>query len=501
MKIKHYLFSSICALLLGLTSCSKDVNNTDLTSNTDGSTYMSVSLKVPAQMRAESSNYNSLGNWEGQDDIKSVDIYLIANGDKTVEHRTVTVKAAATNANDGTYETDAWKTIPGNKKVYVVVNNGGAVKSALNAATADNFDSEYRKAYDMVQKNTNGGILADYAKRENSKDVVIMSGEPVDAVIAQNVKEGDAKTKNNVKVNVRRAVSRTAVTINESLNQGSGVEIKTTTERTLGKIKDLKWTVAQYEKTSFLLSNNDGRSPHWDYIPALGSYNQVTAGMHYDYSLLQNSFVLGAFTRNVNNNENIKQIVKSEMKFITETTHQSGSKLGDTALETGYRRGNTTYVMVTGTFVPDDNAFASGEKESYMKDQTIYLGTIDGKFYVNKEKAKAANKQSDPSKDGVIEYKTGKMYYFAWLNPDSIDATEWKNSPVYRNNIYHVNIAGFSKLGFSGNPYNPDPNNPNKPDPDDPTPKPEDPIYDQETYMATEITVINWGMHSYDIKF
>ena len=107
----------------------------------------------------------------------------------------------------------------------------------------------------------------------------------------------------------------------------------------------------------------------------------------------------------------------------------------------------------------------------------------------------------DPNKDGVIEFKQGTMFYFAWLNPDDLAATRWNSSPVIRNNIYNVNVKSFSKYGFSGNPYNPDPDGPDKPDPDDPTPDPKDPIYDKETYMTTEITVIKWGVHSYDVSF
>lgn len=89
------------------------------------------------------------------------------------------------------------------------------------------------------------------------------------------------------------------------------------------------------------------------------------------------------------------------------------------------------------------------------------------------------------------------MYYIAYVNPDTNKPTTWKNAPVVRNNVYNVNVKKFSKLGL----YH-DPNNPDEPDdPDQPDPDPDKPIKDTETYMAYEITVINWGVHSYDIEF
>ncbi len=96
-----------------------------------------------------------------------------------------------------------------------------------------------------------------------------------------------------------------------------------------------------------------------------------------------------------------------------------------------------------------------------------------------------------------MPFKAGKMYYIAYVNPDTNKPTTWKNAPVVRNNVYNVNVTKFSKLGL----YH-DPNDPDDPDdPDQPDPDPNDPIKDPETYMAYEITVINWGVHSYDIDF
>ena len=94
----------------------------------------------------------------------------------------------------------------------------------------------------------------------------------------------------------------------------------------------------------------------------------------------------------------------------------------------------------------------------------------------------------------MIKYAGGICYYVAWLNPDVI--TEPVNSPVLRNNIYHVNIKAIKKLGYSGNPFNPNGDDPK--DPDDKTPDPKETLYPVDTYMAVEISVVNWGVRSFD---
>lgn len=126
-----------------------------------------------------------------------------------------------------------------------------------------------------------------------------------------------------------------------------------------------------------------------------------------------------------------------------------------------------------------------------------------------------------------------KMLYFAWVNPDEFP--DWYNSPVYRNNIYHVEIDGIGGLGENWNPLVPatpsKPNNdkdhPNNPDPfipnnqvtpptppttpgvpvvptpitppTPPTPpiKPSDPLTQKKTHMSVKVTVLPWQVHSY----
>lgn len=495
MKRNSLILGAI--FVMGMFACKKESPKKDPIES--GTTYMSVSITLPQELRAEKEDdkHNLVGEWEGRDEIKNVDIYLVANG--KVEPKTLN----ATSQGGTIYETSPFSTTGGTKKIYVVVNNNGDVKAALdNAATigADAFDKAYREAYDVITKGDDGAVKGEYAKVEGGKDIIIMTGTPVEKMIQDGVTKEQAAAMNKVSVAVRRLASRVLVTKDKDLE--SKVEIIATSgavKKVLGELQNLKWTVAQYDKKSYLhsfgdkISAIDVKSPAFDFIPSSRDDYESQARDKYDYSLLVDRSEIV-----VKGPSLTEESMLSSMKYITETTHKY-AKLPEVS---GYVRGNTTYVMVEGKFVPNKEVFAAGEFGKANVDGTIYLGTKTGLFYRDKDVAIAANDGGAQigGKDGVIEFKEGKMFYFAWLNPDELTATTWNSSPVIRNNIYNVNVKSFSKYGFSGNPYNPGVDN-EDPDPDDPTPDPKDPIYDKETYMTTEITVIKWGTHSYNINF
>ncbi len=497
MKKSSLILGAI--FVLGMFACKKE--NPQQGSGETGTTYMSVSINLPNEFRAgeEDQKHNHVGTWDGRDEIKNVDVYLVANGK-------VDAKTIGSAQKDGeAYKTTPFTTTGGTKLVYVVVNNGGEVKEKLDQAAAigaDAFDKAYRAAYVVTKKETSGAVKEDYAKVENDKDVIIMTGAPVSIDVKDGISESDAEAQNKVSVSVRRLTARVLVTKAEALrDKAEVIATKGNQDKVLGELKNLKWTVAQYDKKSYLQTYNDQtkadevQSPSYSFKPDSRDTYNAQAKDHYDYSLLDDRYDL-----------NVKAVSLTDpsmlaaMKYITETTHEYKKR----PEVSGYVRGNTTYVMVEAVFEPKQEVFADGEFIKNVGDGTIYLGTKTGLFYRDEATAKAANPVAgggSDGKDGIITFKQGKMFYFAWLNPDTLVATTWNSSPVIRNNIYNVNVKGFSKYGFSGNPYNPDPDNPDKPDPDDPTPDPKDPIYDKETYMTTEITVIKWGTHSYDIKF
>ena len=278
--------------------------------------------------------------------------------------------------------------------------------------------------------------------------------------------------------------------------------------------------------------------------------------------------------------------------FILPTTHKYVAPSPTANYE--YRKGNTAYVLVRAAFVPNEiqigddyqtanpniaTAMAAGNLANYISAmQTAVPGaTFKADGTVNTPVAKvafssiSAGQEPDylvyglgthkfyssefASQDPVFQGVAGqpiqkfkkvvdasnnflgyKMLYFAWVNPDVVGPTfEWYNSPVYRNNIYHVEIDAIGGLGENWNPLVPatptnpsnDPLHPNNPDPfvpntqvtpptppttpgvpvvptpitppTPPTPpiKPSDPLTQKKTHMSVKVTVLPWQVHSY----
>lgn len=534
MTKKLFLALLAPALMGGLMACNKQANSDlDPEAQSTGDTYMSVTFTTAnpnSTARAaekEDENFNSIGEYIGRDEIKNVNVYVINLPEETVDVKkfvSTTTDAIVLNpdSNDDTkdFRTEAWKTTAGDKLVYVYVNIAGTdIEKALDKATSRKaFEDANATAYALADAN---GVMTSYAKYEGGKDIIAMNAvTPAELEVKPGVKQDEAEkddgtAKNRAKLSVRRLVGQAAVTSKEAeytITENYGGKTNT-----LGKLSDLKWDVMQYELTTYLmpLPTEEGKdakmamyckSPFFSFMPDDSNYNATSAGVKYVYRAF-NGTKVETFTRSTQatqadkNKEDVDNIVKNPMKFITETTHQHGGKLEDAATpKTGYRKGNTTYVIVSAKITPDDSAWAStDEKSATGKD--LYFGVQDHKFYKSIDNAKKANKPTTATltggKDNVIKYDGGICYYVAWLNPNK--AKEPIVSPVLRNNIYHVNITGMKRLGYSGNPF--DPTNKTPKDPDDKTPDPKETLYPVETYMSVEINVVNWGVHSYDHEF
>lgn len=271
--------------------------------------------------------------------------------------------------------------------------------------------------------------------------------------------------------------------------------------------------------------------------------------------------------------------------FVLPTTHEFVAIANGANYK--YRKGNTAYVLIRAAFVPSEIQVG----EAYASDPTVTAATTIAQYVsavqtltgavlkadATVQTPKPATAWTDPSITGhepaQLVYGVGthkfysseyasqdpvfggvagqpiqifkkveddggnflgyKMLYFAWVNPDA--TPEWYNSPVYRNNIYHVEIEGIGGLGENWNPLvpattgnnNDDPNHPNNPDPyikpnpqniptptpggntiptptpvtppGPPTPpiKPSDPLTQKKTYMSVKVTVLPWQVHSY----
>lgn len=145
MKLNKFLIAAL-ALTLGLGMASCKQQDEPKTQQSEGTTYMSVALSMGQGLRAEGDDFNKKGTWKGADDIKSVDIYMVASN-MEIEHKQITdFTAGVNNGKDGIVIVPAFKTTPGDKTIYVVLNNGGAIQDKLNNATAAGFDAAYKAA-------------------------------------------------------------------------------------------------------------------------------------------------------------------------------------------------------------------------------------------------------------------------------------------------------------------------------------------------------------------
>lgn len=504
------------ALVGGLSACTqRGGNDTPEPNSSTGNTYMSVAISTTQSdnrlKAAEDDRHNPEGEYIGRDKINDLSVYVISLPTGTVEKQEFANADLTVNPDNNTktqdYRTKAWKVDAGKKEVYVLANIANtAIKTALDAATTKSaFETAYAKAYDMTDAN---GVLAAYAQFDNTNDIIAMNGKtekPMDVV--GGVTEDQAKngTANCAKVEVRRLVAQTVVTRSDVADNLTIKATRDGAEITLATLSDLKWDVMQFEKTTYLapMPTEAGKdatrvdycmTPSFSFIPS-ATVAYTGASDKYYYRKMTGVAVT-TFTRGAKGT-NVDNIVSKPMKFVTETTHQYGNKLkddGGVAPFTGYRKGNTPYVIVSAKITPSTEAWATGEEATYATDGDLYLGLNDGKFYSDKTKAQEANGNDEKN---VITYKGATCYYVAWLNPDN--PGDPITSPVLRNNIYHVNIKAFKNIGYTGNPFNPGNDDPK--DPNDKTPDPNETLYPVDTYMAVEIIVINWGVHSYDVEF
>ena len=531
----------VAMLLFGAASCQDKNSGIDPDTLETGTTYMSLVLDLSQSIdelrltRAEDDDvHNPAGEWEGRDLIKNVDVYILHPSRGTIQVQTVTEITPPAPGQDGIYATPAWAVQPGTgRSIYVVVNNDGLIKTQLNAAATGSapdkiaaFEAAYKAAYEYT--------LDTYAKEEGAplKDVILMSGQPLRGVQMKAGVTAEQATinsgtpisldKNQFALTVRRSAARVAVTKDPAITTEAPISDGV---NTYGTLKNLKWTYGQFEKKTYLLWNDSAtvisgdtklhyttKSPNWGYVPTVADYT-TQAQAKYDYSLVNDLSKLKAINALTGNTPSVTNIITDgNMQFINETTHQYGPESQQTIGQklTGYRKGNTAYVMIEAVFTPVPEVWATGEQGSYIEGNDLFYNMTNGKFYASETNAKnAVIGTYTPPKDGLIKYPGGKVYYFAWLNPDGVDpATGFKpdkvfNSPVIRNNIYHINVTGFKKLGFSGNPYNPypGPTNPIPVDPDEDVPTPDELLKTVETYMAAQITVVNWGVHTYNVQF
>lgn len=486
-----------------------------------------------------------------------------------------------------------FKVDPGQKKVFVVVNPTTETQALLTGATDL---TAFEAKYNGVMTLQNGGAaaptvytdataaavtagdpftVADHlAKVEgtgaNQKDVIVMTGLAGEINVQDNVNEAQTLNTsapvNRAKVTVQRAVARVLVTSDATSYDVKGDDPTTPAVESeadgnavvLATIDNLTYVVAQGESSLYFNqqdsdnpTNYQYKTPNSTYIPTgtaddpAANYGAAQYAM-YDYTGLwrKHDNKLGGYDVPTNAaydaslNNVVGQVQNQDGlhgEFFLPNTHA----YHDTDRgQSGYRKGNTAYVLVRGKinpkFVYTGANHVDNNWTATHADDDLFLGD-DGKFYAS---AALAN---DPTTNGnaaaaamkVKKFVKGKVLYFVWVNPDHTSGKEWINSPAIRNNIYHIQISGIANYVYNWNPLIPnpndpvdptkpvspenprDPNNPNNPDPQPsvpdpnhpgkniPDPKepptditPKDPLSLKEAWMSVDVTILPWQVHT-----
>ena len=435
---------------------------------------------------------------------------------------------------------------------------------------------------DEIAKVDGTGTTAD-------RDVIVMTGNTAGTgTIADNVKEAEtlrtSSPLNRINLEVQRTTARVLLTSKAAsytiLGDDPAIAGVSTTDP-IATISNLKYVVAQGESSFFFTqqasadpTNYAFKTPNSTWVPTnapVGStttpptpdpldYNQ-NAGDKYDYSGLWKKYdgttftggldvsTWAAYSAAVTSTDVAGEVANAtglHGEFILPNTH----KFDANPNVSEYKKGNTAYILVRAKLTPTSIVTKSGGTRSVVAYSTwdptgnkdFYLGD-DGFFYDTAENAAddAITGHTGSATQKVKKFIQGKVIYTVWINPDEVLNSKWVNSPVIRNNIYHVNIGTITQIGENWNPLVPnkphginpgpisptnplDPRNPNNPDdqifiptnpgnpisPTNPpvvppnTPinpvKPEDPLSFKDTYMSVGVSILPWQVHSVEVN-
>ncbi|MCD8186259.1 MAG: Mfa1 family fimbria major subunit, partial [Rikenellaceae bacterium] len=364
--MKKHLLAAL-ALLAGLNACSKDKKSH---SGEEGlPSYMNITVILPdgSGSRAPGDNVtsNEDSTYAGDDLIRILDVYMQSSNGDIERIRFEGTEIALTQTATGSpivSLNEPFLTTSGSKTLFVVLNDIQDLGAAFAPGVAD----------DLVA--TDG-----LATIEQGQDVIMMTGRSTIYVEPSVTKQQVATGANRQDVDVTRVASRAIVThtlTDMTFDNGAGIT---------GTLSNLQYAVAQGTTMIYWLpptGANLYNSYGYDYIPQINVNGDVPyvgdqyASMYYDYSDLSTPSAIPEKP----SGDGYKAL---KGKFLFENTH----KYGSTRTTTGYRKGNTAYVLVKVTLTPDASVIADG---GTLAGGTFYFGQTDGRIYSTKAAAQAA---------------------------------------------------------------------------------------------------------------
>lgn len=491
-----------------------------------------------------------------------------------------------------------FKVDPGQKRVFVVVNPTTETQALLAGQT--DFDAFAAKYNGVMGLQTAAGTPAPtkYTEAEataasapgvtdpftvadhlakldgtgaDQKDVIVMTGNFGEVNVADGVTESQTLTTaatapNRAEVSVQRAVARVLVTADKDSYEVKGDDPTTPTVETvangdavtLATITNLTYVVAQGESSLYFNQQESPNPTNYQYKTPNSTFVPVDPNTDYDVAATYDKYDYTGLWRNKTNHFGGRDVVTNatydaSLTNVVEYVKNANGLHGEFVLPnthaydaadrgaSGYRKGNTAYVLVRGKINPkyvymNDKSVENNWSATHADDD-LFLGD-DGKFYQSAAAANDPTTANNPTAAAmkVKKFVKGKVLYFVWVNPDATSATAWINSPAIRNNIYHIQIKGIANYVYNWNPLVPntnepvdptkpfdpkdnprrpdnpnnpdpqpgvpDPNNPGKniPDPKEPPTdiKPNDPLSLKEAWMSVDVTILPWQVHTFE---
>jgi hypothetical protein len=554
MKRDKWLLIIALALIIGVSSCTHDeipdINNEDVT---EATTHIGLNIRiVDENLRSaapEDDINNYIGLYRGSVFFETLDVYIVSEDGQNLLMTRRFTQSELMPAQQNLRVEIPFKAKAGPVQIIVVMNSPNPLHNIVPPR-------DWR--YDRIRSNANdiptllsGNPAQVWAQTTDASignpaipgspyygDFLVLSGRNENFTVKEGITIAMVQEGENVaRVDLRRLPARAFATRqnNGDYEDGQIEPVMDKLGNNIGYLTNITWTVGQTANAVYLFRRGVNEFPQYagnfppnadpstiptyswgyDFVPGVsGDYAQ--AATYYDYNGLQNT------TRKIPLLINVSDEVTGSINywqmpgiFVTETTHESGID----ATASKYKKGNTTYILVRAKYAPNDFVgYRWGEMEQAkptgleygtdaLIDGTFYVGVTDGLVYASAEDARSA--QYGIPNQLVKKYDQGKVLYYMWLNPDeNINDPNFDkpiNSPVVRNNIYHAHILGFSGIGYNWNPLvppgtnNPDPKPVNPFEPAEPPVDPTDPLSNWDTYMSAEITVLNWGFHSYEI--
>lgn len=427
---KYYLMSAV--FCMALASCSDDMTeeqggNPDNTEQTEGeATYATFSFDFNkgGLARAE---VGEAGTTEEQE-VKNFTLLIFKNDQAHEELSTLEVVKTVKVSNFDTDKTITMLVTSGPKKVYILANATKLLaqindpeKLTLNKTLLSEFEKQvFEIAYDGTENkdgvlgDTGGGLLMTGVASAD-----LASGIKVEEFTSNADGPTDAAQQNVVNVSIDRASSKISMGVNEVASPGD----KTFTVVASGSTAQMVWLDHAISKDlgTLPLANDAMRfaiynqNTQENVIANMGAANDgnniiqdpnYTVTDHGDYSMYFNwayADQTDFYTKYLDNNGsetkglgvvNAKSNDESAKSFyVPENTNQWATK------------GNTTYAMIEGTFVPDQTRTVDASSDA----NAFQAASVSGNFLF---KAK---------KDAAIAASTGFIYcedYDAFFTAD-----------------------------------------------------------------------------------